>query len=82
MSAKSEHKKTVGTQEDIDIDRAIREVIQSLYDEGLVVKVLDDKGRPELRLGPLSGELQQAYKLRDFATPEELVFWRNEHPVN
>lgn len=62
-------------------DCIVREAIQSLYDEGLLVKALDGEGRPVLRVSS-TGEFQQVYKHCDAATPEERDFWRNEHPVN
>ena len=50
------------------------EILQELYEKGEIVKKLDDRGQPMLR------EFHQVFVHPEYATPEELAFWRSEHP--
>ena len=62
-----------------EVTQEIYDGIQELYEKGKLVKALDDKGQPTLKLDSV-GQLQPVLKLYIHATPEELVFWCSEHP--
>lgn len=64
------------------LESIARQALESLCDEGVMVKELDGNGRPLLYLSSVTGKLEQVYKLSDAATPEELEYWRKEHPVS
>jgi hypothetical protein len=51
-------------------------VLNNLYKKGLIVKALDESGKPHLRDG------QQVYKHIDYATAAERTFRNKEIKVN
>jgi len=54
----------------------VLEAIEELYRQGMLVKALDDYGKPLLRKG------QQVYKAIDHATASERDFWSKENHLN
>ena len=51
-------------------------LLEGMYRKGMVVKALDESGKPLLRNG------EQVYKAIDYATSAERAFWNYENNVN
>jgi len=52
------------------------EILEGMYRKGMVVRALDESGKPLLRNG------EQVYKVMDHATSAERAFWNYENNVN
>jgi hypothetical protein len=59
-----------------DIKSIAQEALDGLYEEGVLVKILDESGEPVLHNG------RPVFKLAASATAPERAFWRREHNVN
>ena len=59
-----------------ELERIALEAMDSLYEEGVFVKALDESGELLFRNGC------QVYKLAEDATPAEWALWRLENNVS
>lgn len=59
-----------------NLESIAQEALDDLYEEGVLVKALDESGEPLLHNG------YQVYKLAERATASERALWRRENNVN